>query len=154
MDSIVTQARPEADERFEDVIRDDDSAVAVSVSLLYNELEMGDFSREEVRLRYRHGQQALMLEQNTRAGLLLLCGQLAYFQGDFMAAGDLLEHCVSMSRQLQLAPGVARALVRLSDVDRASGECRMEGRSSGLLSKRRTSAENSFRNTGSSDPGS
>jgi orotate phosphoribosyltransferase/AMMECR1 domain-containing protein len=60
-----------ADERFADVIREDDSTVAVSVSLLYNELEMGDFSREEVRLRYRHGQQALMLEQNAREGLLL-----------------------------------------------------------------------------------
>jgi len=60
-----------ADERFDEVIRDDDSAVAVSVSLLYNELEMGDFSREEVQRRYRHGRQALMLEQNTRAGLLL-----------------------------------------------------------------------------------
>ncbi|HEY6393145.1 MAG TPA: AMMECR1 domain-containing protein, partial [Bryobacteraceae bacterium] len=60
-----------ADERFTDVVMEDDSAIAVSVSLLYNELEMGDFSREEVRLRYRHGQQALMLEQNAREGMLL-----------------------------------------------------------------------------------
>jgi orotate phosphoribosyltransferase/AMMECR1 domain-containing protein len=60
-----------ADERFTHVVEEDDSTLAVSVSLLYNELEMGDFSREEVRFRYRHGQQALMLEQNTRAGLLL-----------------------------------------------------------------------------------
>ena len=60
-----------ADERFEDIPIEQDSAVAVSVSLLYNELEMGDFSREEVRFRYRHGQQALLIEQNSRQGLLL-----------------------------------------------------------------------------------
>lgn len=60
-----------ADERFADVVMEDDSTVAVSVSLLYNELEMGDFSREEVRFRYRNGQQALALEQNSREGLLL-----------------------------------------------------------------------------------
>jgi orotate phosphoribosyltransferase/AMMECR1 domain-containing protein len=60
-----------ADERFEDVPIEEDSAVAVSVSLLYNQLEMGNFSREEVRFRYRHGQQALSVEQNARKGLLL-----------------------------------------------------------------------------------
>jgi orotate phosphoribosyltransferase/AMMECR1 domain-containing protein len=60
-----------ADERFEDIPIDEDSGVAVSVSLLYNEMEMGDFSREEVRLRYRHGQQALLVEQSSRQGLLL-----------------------------------------------------------------------------------
>ncbi|MBZ5522821.1 MAG: AMMECR1 domain-containing protein [Acidobacteriia bacterium] len=59
------------DERFEDVTIDEDSSVAVSVSLLYNHLEMGDFAREEVRFRYRHGQQALMLEQGDREGMLL-----------------------------------------------------------------------------------
>jgi orotate phosphoribosyltransferase len=60
-----------ADERFADVPIEEDSAVAVSVSLLYNHLEMGDFTPEEVRIRYRHGQQALLVEQNSRDGLLL-----------------------------------------------------------------------------------
>ena len=60
-----------ADERFEDILIEEDSAVAVSVSLVYNHLEMGDFSREQVRIRYRHGQQALLVEQNSRNGLLL-----------------------------------------------------------------------------------
>jgi len=59
------------DEKFEDVIIDEDCKFAVSLSLLYNGLEMGDFSREEVRFRYRHGEQALMLEQGDRQGMLL-----------------------------------------------------------------------------------
>jgi orotate phosphoribosyltransferase/AMMECR1 domain-containing protein len=59
------------DEDFADVIIDDDCKFAVSLSLLYNGLEMGDFSREEVRFRYRHGEQALMLEQGDRQGMLL-----------------------------------------------------------------------------------
>lgn len=59
------------DERFEDVGIEEDSTVAVSVSVLSNELEMGDFSREEVRFRYRHGQQALMVDQKAREGMLL-----------------------------------------------------------------------------------
>jgi AMMECR1 domain-containing protein/orotate phosphoribosyltransferase len=59
------------DERFADVEIDADSSIAVSVSLLYGELDMGDFSREEVRFRYRHGEQALMLEQGEREGMLL-----------------------------------------------------------------------------------
>ncbi len=60
-----------ADERFEHPPIDADTCVAVSISLLSNELEMGDFSREEVRTKYRHGQQALVVEQNARSGLLL-----------------------------------------------------------------------------------
>ena len=60
-----------ADERFEDIPIEKDSAVAVSVSVLYNHLEMGDFSREEVRFRYCNGQQVLSVEQNSRHGLLL-----------------------------------------------------------------------------------
>jgi len=60
-----------ADERFEHPEIDADSSVAVSVSLLSNELQMGDFSPQEVRVKYRHGQQALMVEQNSRTGLLL-----------------------------------------------------------------------------------
>jgi orotate phosphoribosyltransferase/AMMECR1 domain-containing protein len=59
------------DERFAETALEPDSEVAVSVSLLYNELEMGDFSSEEVRFRYRHGQQALAVEQYTRQGLML-----------------------------------------------------------------------------------
>lgn len=62
-----------ADERFEPVAIGDDSTIAVSVSVLSNELEMGDWSPAEVRLRYRHGEQALMVEQNGRDGLLLPC---------------------------------------------------------------------------------
>jgi orotate phosphoribosyltransferase/AMMECR1 domain-containing protein len=60
-----------ADERFEHPEIGEDTNVAVSVSLLSDELEMGDFSPEEVRSKYRHGQQALMVEQNARSGMLL-----------------------------------------------------------------------------------
>ena len=59
------------DERFAEIEQDEDSTLAVSISLLYNELQMGGFSREEVRFRYRNGQQALKLEQGARQGLLL-----------------------------------------------------------------------------------
>ncbi len=59
------------DERFAETALEPDSEVAVSLSLLYNELEMGDFSPEEVRFRYRHGQQALAVEQYARQGLML-----------------------------------------------------------------------------------
>jgi orotate phosphoribosyltransferase/AMMECR1 domain-containing protein len=59
------------DERFDTTPLDPDSDIAVSVSLLYNELDMGDFSPQEVRLRYRHGQQALAVERLERNGLLL-----------------------------------------------------------------------------------
>jgi AMMECR1 domain-containing protein/orotate phosphoribosyltransferase len=59
------------DERFSEVEIDADSSIAVSVSLLHDALDMGDFSREEVRFRYRHGEQALMLEQGEREGMLL-----------------------------------------------------------------------------------
>ncbi|MDP8982184.1 MAG: AMMECR1 domain-containing protein [Acidobacteriota bacterium] len=62
-----------ADDRFEPSPIEEDSSVAVSVSVLSSELEMGDFSREEVRFRYRHGRQALMLDKNGREGMLLPC---------------------------------------------------------------------------------
>ena len=62
-----------ADERFAEVTIEPDSTVAVSVSLLSNELEMGDWSPAEMRVRFRHGEQALMVEQNGREGLLLPC---------------------------------------------------------------------------------
>jgi len=59
------------DDRFDDIQECDASSLAVSVSVLTHELEMGDFSREEVVHRYRNGQQALSVEQNDRQGLLL-----------------------------------------------------------------------------------
>jgi AMMECR1 domain-containing protein len=62
-----------ADERFDPIAIEPDSTIAVSVSLLSNELEMGDWSPAEVRIRYRHGDQALMVDQNGREGLLLPC---------------------------------------------------------------------------------
>jgi orotate phosphoribosyltransferase len=71
-DDLVTLTKAAlADERFEHPEIGEDSSVAVSVSLLSNELQMGDFSPQEVRVKYRHGQQALMVEQNSRSGLLL-----------------------------------------------------------------------------------
>ncbi len=60
-----------SDGRFEHPEIGEDTSVAVSVSLLSNELDMGDFSPVEVRVKYRHGQQALMVEQSNRSGLLL-----------------------------------------------------------------------------------
>jgi orotate phosphoribosyltransferase len=62
-----------ADERFAEVAVEADSTLAVAVSVLTNELEMGDWSPAEVRVRYRHGEQALMVDQNGREGLLLPC---------------------------------------------------------------------------------
>jgi orotate phosphoribosyltransferase/AMMECR1 domain-containing protein len=59
------------DERFPDTALEPDSEVAVSISLLYNELVMGDFSPDEVQYRYRHGQQALIVEQHERQALML-----------------------------------------------------------------------------------
>jgi len=45
--------------------------IAVTVSILFNPLELGDLTPEEVAVRSRHGQQALMVYQNKRVGLLL-----------------------------------------------------------------------------------
>jgi AMMECR1 domain-containing protein/orotate phosphoribosyltransferase len=45
--------------------------VAVTVSLLFNPLELGCFSPDEVASRVRHGRHALMVYQNDRVGLLL-----------------------------------------------------------------------------------
>ena len=45
--------------------------IAVTVSFLFNPLELGDLTTEEVAARSRHGQQALMVYQNKRVGLLL-----------------------------------------------------------------------------------
>jgi DNA-binding CsgD family transcriptional regulator len=56
-----------------------------------------------------------------RAGLLLLSGQLACFQGDFASARILLEQSMIVSRQLGLGAGLARGLIRLLNVERAHG---------------------------------
>jgi predicted ATPase/DNA-binding CsgD family transcriptional regulator len=56
-----------------------------------------------------------------RAGLLLLAGQLACFQGDFSSARELLKQSVAISRELGLAAGIVRGLMRLSEIDRAQG---------------------------------
>lgn len=45
--------------------------IAVTVSILFNPLELGELTPEEVEVRSRHGQQALMVYQNRRVGLLL-----------------------------------------------------------------------------------
>lgn len=45
--------------------------IAVTVSILFNPLELGELTPEEVAARSRHGQQALMVYQNKRVGLLL-----------------------------------------------------------------------------------
>ena len=45
--------------------------VAVTVSILFNPLTLGELAPDEVVPRYRHGQQALMVYQSDRVGLLL-----------------------------------------------------------------------------------
>jgi orotate phosphoribosyltransferase/AMMECR1 domain-containing protein len=45
--------------------------IAVTVSLLFNRLELGEMSPEEVEPRFRLGNQALEVEQNSRRGMLL-----------------------------------------------------------------------------------
>ena len=45
--------------------------LALTVSLLFDPLELGEYSPEDVVLPVRHGQQALMVYQGQRAGLLL-----------------------------------------------------------------------------------
>jgi AMMECR1 domain-containing protein len=63
-----------SDERFSapDGGRADSNArLAVTVSLLFDPLELGEYSPEDVILPVRHGEQALMVYQGQRAGLLL-----------------------------------------------------------------------------------
>jgi orotate phosphoribosyltransferase/AMMECR1 domain-containing protein len=45
--------------------------IAVTVSLLFNRLDLGEMSPEEVEPRFRLGKQALEAEQNSRRGMLL-----------------------------------------------------------------------------------
>jgi orotate phosphoribosyltransferase/AMMECR1 domain-containing protein len=61
-----------SDERFAaENVAADSSGVAVSVSLLYNPLEMGAVTPEEIVRPVRHGQQALMVYRGQQVGLLL-----------------------------------------------------------------------------------
>ena len=60
-----------ADARFGEQSPSEPSAVAVTVSLLYNPLEIGELPPEEVVPFYRHGQQTLMVYRGERLGLLL-----------------------------------------------------------------------------------
>jgi AMMECR1 domain-containing protein len=59
------------DERFDGETAADPSGVAVSVSLLFDPLEIGQASPEEIVSYYRHGEQALMVYQDQQFGLLL-----------------------------------------------------------------------------------
>jgi uncharacterized protein (TIGR00296 family) len=60
------------DERFaDDSAYEGPDDLSVTVSILLNPLELGELKPEEVAARYRLGQQALMVYQNRRVGLLL-----------------------------------------------------------------------------------
>lgn len=59
------------DGRFEEQVPIEPTHVAVTVSILFNPLEIGELLPEEVRPYYRHGQQALMVYRGDRVGLLL-----------------------------------------------------------------------------------
>ena len=59
------------DERFTVVAPNDPGSVAVAVSLLFNPLELGEISTEDVGSFYRHGQQTLMAYRGEQFGLLL-----------------------------------------------------------------------------------
>ena len=59
------------DERFDGEAPIDPESVAVTVSLLFDPLEIGQASAEEVVNYYRHGEQTLMVYQGDRVGLLL-----------------------------------------------------------------------------------
>src|SRR5215217_2008938 len=60
-----------SDERFEDRSAFTADQVAVSVSFLFDPLEIGHAPPEEVVNYYRHGEQTLMVYQGNRVGLLL-----------------------------------------------------------------------------------
>jgi AMMECR1 domain-containing protein/orotate phosphoribosyltransferase len=59
------------DDRFPGVDPIAASSVAVSVSLLFNPLELGEVAPDEVVRYYRHGQQTLMAYRDQHVGLLL-----------------------------------------------------------------------------------
>ena len=59
------------DERFAGEAPRDPGSVAVTVSLLFDALELGQASPEEIVNYYRHGEQTLMVYQGQQFGLLL-----------------------------------------------------------------------------------
>lgn len=59
------------DDRFADSAPVDAESIAVTVSLLFDPLDLGYCPPEEVANYYRHGDQALMVYQGQRVGLLL-----------------------------------------------------------------------------------
>jgi len=59
------------DDRFAGTVPIDPRPVAVTVSLLFDPLELGQASPEEIVNYYRHGDQTLMVYQGERVGLLL-----------------------------------------------------------------------------------
>ena len=59
------------DDRFESIEAVESASVAVSVSVLFNPLELGELPPEEVGRYYRHGQQTVMAYRDDRVGLLL-----------------------------------------------------------------------------------
>jgi orotate phosphoribosyltransferase/AMMECR1 domain-containing protein len=59
------------DGRFEEPVPNEPASIAVTVSLLFNPLELGELLPEEVVPYYRHGQQTLMVYRGNRLGLLL-----------------------------------------------------------------------------------
>lgn len=59
------------DQRFDSATPSDPSAVAVTVSLLFNPLEIGQATSEEIVNYYRHGEQTVMAYRGQQAGLLL-----------------------------------------------------------------------------------
>lgn len=73
LDDDLRRLAPAAldDVRFDEQVPVEPSAVAVTVSLLYNPLEIGQLPPEEVVPYYRHGQQTLMVYRGDRLGLLL-----------------------------------------------------------------------------------
>ena len=69
------------DDRFESSAAIDPAAVAVSVSVLFNPLALGELPPDEVGRYYRHGQQTVMAYREDHLGLLL----------PFVAATDNLD---------------------------------------------------------------
>jgi orotate phosphoribosyltransferase/AMMECR1 domain-containing protein len=59
------------DARFAADVPLDPASVAVTVSLLFNPLELGETTTEDVGRYYRHGEQTLMVYRGERVGLLL-----------------------------------------------------------------------------------
>lgn len=71
-DDLSTAAQAAVrDERFADKAAVDPKSVAVSVSLLFDPLVIGQATPEEIVNYYRHGEQALMAYEGERVGLLL-----------------------------------------------------------------------------------